>query len=494
MHWVNFLHVYQPINQADDILEMVVNQSYRKIFRGLFNSPNAKVTLNISGALSELLLQKGYQDVIDAIRELAQNGTLEFTETAKNHAFLPFLPEDEIERSVLLNHETNKAIFGSTYNPVAFFPPEMAYDENVGRVVGRMGYKIIILDEIAYSGKVDGAPYEHLCRDNESELVIAFRERRMSNLIVSAVARNKATFLAALGSEQTENRYLMTGMDGETFGHHRPGLENTLFELVSLQEPTQCFVSELLNLFPVSETIKPVPSTWAASEYDIENKLPFHSWNDPDNAIHKIQWELFTLVLKEVKESKLEPEYASTVKKLDYSLASDQFFWASNRPWWSMEMIEQGAWQLLDTMQTLGENHKTAKHRAKELYEQIIYLGFTWQREGKIRKESHEASELTKIPFRTRTLESDKPEVYQAFFDLMQKKEKDSAMRGDYEEAILWRDALWKLDTKNDIYDAIHVTDLLRARLPHGELEKLMDRYRKEYKKIRGGQGEDRLK
>ena len=67
-----------------------------------------------------------------------------------------------------------------------------------------------------------------------------------------------------------------------------------------------------------------------------------------------------------------------------------------------------------------------------------------------------------------------------------------AARAGEFEKAILWRDGLWKLETKNDIYDAIHVTDLLRKEMPAGELEKLMDKYKEKYKKIKSGQVEQR--
>jgi hypothetical protein len=492
MYWANFLHIYQPIGQAKDILEQVTNQSYRRIFRGLRNIPGAKVTLNISGALSELLVKEGFHDVIDDIRALAEAGNLEFTETAKYHAFLPFLSEGEIERQILLNHETNKQIFGEVYVPKSFFPPEMAYDDKVGIVVSRMGYKTIILDEIVYSGKVDAVPYDRTFPIADTKLRAVFRDRRSSNLIISAVARKAETFLSTLGDEAKKDRYLLTAMDGETFGHHRPGLEEVLFGLAASPLLPQCFISEISAHFPPGQSVRPLPATWASSEYDIEHRIQFHSWHDSENLIHTKQWELFDLAVRAVRESEGEPSYIEARKKLDAALASDQFFWASNRPWWSLEMIEQGAWLLLDTIQSLGKDALLAQKHAHELYNEIISLGFTWQREGKIRKESHELKEQVKIPFKERTLESGKPEVYQAFVELMEREMKKSAAEKNYEQAILWRDGIWKLETKNDMYDAVHAVDLLRYKLPLGEIEAIMDRYKEQYKKIRGGQAEDR--
>src|SRR4030042_4604680 len=138
MIWVNFLHIYQPWNQSDEILERVVNESYRPLFRGLLMIPNLKINLNISGVLTELLMKKGYSDVVDNIKKLAQSRRLEFTETAKYHPLLPFLKKDAISRQIIENYKTNKKYFGKTYLPACFFPPEMAYSSKVGKVISQM--------------------------------------------------------------------------------------------------------------------------------------------------------------------------------------------------------------------------------------------------------------------------------------------------------------------------------------------------------------------
>lgn len=74
----------------------------------------------------------------------------------------------------------------------------------------------------------------------------------------------------------------------------------------------------------------------------------------------------------------------------------------------------------------------------------------------------------------------------------MKKEMQKAADRGEFEKAILWRDAIIKIENQDDIYDAVHATDLLRTIVPGDELEKLMDDYKARYKKIRGGQPEQR--
>lgn len=494
MYWLNFLHIYQPISQTKEILDAVTNQSYRPLFTGFLkiSNPDFKINLNINGALSDILWKKGYKDVIENIKELAERGKLEFTESAKYHCFLPYLPAEEIERQIILNRNTNKKIFGKVYQPKCFFPPEMAYSEKVAKVVSKLGYKFILLDEISYNGRTDTAPYDKLFSlKNTNNLIPVFRERRMSNLIMSAVIRDQKNFIASLGENLKKNRYLFTGMDGETFGHHRPGLENLLFKIISAKNPQQIFISEIPEYFNVSENIQALESTWASSQQDIEEKIQFYSWKNPKNKVHQYQWQFLNFVLKSAKKYSL-PKNAR--EKLDQALASDQFFWSSGEPWWSVEMIEQGVWTLLNVLSSIPEIEPDDLKKGNYFYRQILTTAFWWQRNGKIGMMAKKYREAVKIPFKERSLEVGGEKVYEIVVSLMEKRMLEAAKKQNYEKAILWRDAIWKLETKNDIYDLIHVVDLLRIELPK-EFKKLdiqLNELFEKYKKMEPGQPEAR--
>ncbi|MDP1629287.1 MAG: UvrB/UvrC motif-containing protein [bacterium] len=496
MIWANFLHIYQPITQSPDILEGIVNQSYRPLFKGLKKIPGAKINLNISAALSELLIQYDYHDVIEDIIELAKSGKVEFTESARYHSFLPMLPEEEIERQIRLNNESNKKIFGKdVYKPVGFFPPEMAYSYKIAKVVKKLGYEWMILDEIAACGKVDAVEYDKIYTvSGLNNFKVFFRERRPSNLIMSAVVRSAESLKEVLREEVKTRRYLLTAMDGETFGHHRPGLEKLLFGILASPIFKKIFISEIPKYFPKEEKISLVESTWASSEEDIEKKEQFLSWNDPENEIHALQWAFFDFVLSKIKKSdELETSEGKKAREnMDIAEASDHFWWASAKPWWSIEMIEQGAWQLLETLKFIPHVAMEDVERAEAYYKDIVVKAFYWQRSGKVKHLAREMRSAIKIPFKERTLEAGKPEVYAAFIETMKKEMKKAAKKMEYEKAVLWRDAIWKLETKNDIYDAVHAVDLLRQEIPLVDLEKSMDKYKEEYKRKKSGQPEDR--
>jgi len=490
MYWVNFLHIYQPVDQSKEILKRVVNESYRPLFKGLLKIPNIKINLNINSALAELLIKERYSDVVAAIRKLAEKQKLEFTESAKYHPLLPFLQKEEIIRQIQKNHKDNERYFGKAYKPVCVFPPEMAYSSEVGRVVSELGYRMIILDEISYSGGRDRPPTDRLFTIKGTDNLIAvFRERRISNCIMSGIIRNKEEFLDLIQEELKEEKYVCTAMDGETFGHHRPGLEKAFLEILDSKKPKQIFLSEIPDYFDVKRKVVPVKATWASAQEDIEKGVQFYSWNDPKNKVHRLQWAFLNYVLSKAKTKKLTPQIQD---KLDKIMASDQFFWASGEPWWSIEMIEKGAWTMLQTFKSLPSLSKNQLEKGEDYYKEILSIIFWWQRSGKIETLAKKYKEEVKIPFKERTLEKNKPEVYYAFLEMMRQKMEGATKKKNFERAILWRDAIWKLETKNDIYDALHVVDLLRLEVFDSKLKKLMEKYKEKYKKIKPGQPEPR--
>ena len=495
MYWANFLHIYQPAEQQPDILEAIVAQSYRPIFEGLEKHKRVRLTFNINGALLELFDKYKYHYLIDILRKLGREGRIEFTGSAKYHAFLPFLEKEEIVRQIKINDETNKFYLGEAYKPKGFFPPEMAYKEELAAIVSDLGFEWLILDEIACGGEPGKVDYTKIYKIKDTKLKVFFRDRRLSNLIMSAVVRSGASLAEAMKDDLKSNRYLITAMDGETFGHHRPGLEKMLFDIFEAPEFELIPVSDIPKYYKETVEIKPVKSTWASSKEDIEKNIQFLSWSDPENAIHKWQWDLFNLTLKEVHlMDKNNSRYDLVRKKMDVALASDHFWWASAKPWWSLEMIESGAYQLLDTLRTVPDVSKEKLEKARDYYEKIISTAFNWQRSGRIRQMMQEQRSLLRIPFKDRTISRGGAEkgVYYAFMEMMKKMEKKAVKEREYEKAILWRDAAYKLKNKLDIYDTINAIDLLRVEIPHEEVEKTIEEYKEKYRQIRGGQPEQR--
>lgn len=516
MKWINFLHLYQPADQKKEIFDAICTQSYIPLLTFLSQDKRAgKITLNVSGVLLDLFDSFNKPELMDMLRRAVELDNIELVSSAKYHCLLPLLPENEIDRQIMLNEETMRFYLGKNVKISGFFPPEMALNDTVLGIVKSRGYKWVIADELCYSANSPDFMYDSVCKDGKTGLPILLRNRRISNLIMSGITRSAESLLPVLNNQPKEYQYFVTGMDGETFGHHRPGLESLLFDVVSDSRFEVTGVSDFLSDWesrnPTKYTDFSVSScTWASSREDVAEGCQYLSWQNKDNIIHSYQHRLVDLVLQRFYAFEKEFGVAASKNKsisgnvekvtevrqlLDQALASDHFWWASAKPWWSLEMIENGAFRFLKIIELIDGVKSELYAESLKLYFSIVSTAFEWQRNGTVTKlSSGSGHEAARIPFKTRTFDQGGHEkgVYEAFIAMMQKLEADSAAKGEYEQAILWRDAVYKLENKSDIYDAIHAVDLLRTKLPYDEVERTLDRYTAKYRQIRGGQPEQR--
>lgn len=372
MIWANFIHVYQPPTQKREIVEKVAGESYRKIVDILERYPESKMTVNISSALTEQLYRYGLTDIIDHLGDLAENGQVEFTGSAKYHPILPLIPEEEATRQIKLNEKTNREIIGNSYKPVGFFPPEMCYSRRVAEVVENLGYEWIIMDEIGYNGKLNQTSRNVIHRLAKSHLNIFFKERRYSSGLTYGRFLDGESFEKTMLGEIDSKSYLLTGTDGEIYGHHRKGQERLLEDIFRSKKIVTSTISELIDRFAKREEVEPLPSSWSTWEDEIAADIPYPQWNFPGNAIHEKQWELAQLVVKTIQRAESngvlnwESEQRIT---LDAGLHSDQWWWASCRPWWDVGMIKAGALELLSAIKGVRE---FAEPRVAEKAERLV--------------------------------------------------------------------------------------------------------------------------
>ena len=449
MYWANFLHIYQPPTQKPIWIKRIADESYRKIMAELKRAPQVKITLNINGILCELLEKNNCRDVIADIKFLADRGQIELTGSAKYHAFLPKLPSPEIIRQIKLNEETLKKYFGSAFQPKGFFPPEMAYSQKVAVVAKKMGYQYILIDELAFPKlRIKKIYQENQIQTdrvyeikNLKDFFVFFRERNFSFRILSAQIGTVSILLRELGERLYKEEYAFTAMDGETFGHHRPGLEKLLFEISTEPSLKTVTISELISLFPKREIVEPVGSTWALMPADLAKQEPFSRWADPQNKIQSWQWRLTQLALKVVGQKK----DSKARNLLDAALHSDQYWWASARPWWSLEMIERGAKELKDVVLIASDSSAKDRKSSQDLYAKIIFTGFEWQRSGLVDELARQDDE----ELRERLEEKEKlfitREEYEKMIGTLKEQMRAAAENEEYHRAGMIQDRLREL-------------------------------------------------
>lgn len=176
--------------------------------------------------------------------------------------------------------------------------------------------------------------------------------------------------------------YVVTAMDAETFGHHVSDWERLFLAHVYAQfdcEPDSVALdiqqrvnlaaqhrqileapasqgrelrvvtaTELLEMFPAGTPTTPRPSSWSTSGEDLARGVPYPLWNEPSNHVQSLLWrhlricqELVDLASRtSVPEGRPSVDIARGL--LDRALHSCQFWWASRRPMWDLNMIERG--------------------------------------------------------------------------------------------------------------------------------------------------------
>jgi alpha-amylase/alpha-mannosidase (GH57 family) len=389
IYWAQLLHFYQPPTQVPSMLKRICDESYRPLLHVFEEYPNARVTINFNGVLTDMLMDCGHKDVVDGLRSLAENGQLEFTGTGKYHPILPLIPKEEVKRQIDLNMQTNRRFFGKAYAPQGFFPPEMCYSQDILQPIIKAGYRWIILSGIACPAEW---PLDIIYRAgcDGQEIAVFFRDDVLSNRISFRNVEAKE-FIAHLEQWQgkRENIYVVTAMDAETYGHHIQGWERIFLAKVyeelepwpehtpDIQQATvlagqhvslltngeaatkiqMVTLSELLDLFPQSQMIDPKPSSWSTTADDMKVGNYYPLWQDKNNEVHHLQWEHLGICIELVNKAlecadNEESRRSATIARglLDRAEHSCQMWWASNCPMWDINLIHMG---LLDQWRTV---------------------------------------------------------------------------------------------------------------------------------------------
>ncbi len=135
--------------------------------------------------------------------------------------------------------------------------------------------------------------------------------------------------------------------------------------------------------YPEAE-IEPLSSTWG----------PKTRWNNPDNLLHRLQWELTSLAIDIVNKSEYaikgvffrediedrglsirQTEWVEARLLLDKALHSDQYFWAGGDPVWHPELVKRGASLLTQAIIAVPDAPKVEVASAKQIAERIITNG-----------------------------------------------------------------------------------------------------------------------
>ncbi len=396
IYWAPLLHFYQPPTQLTSVLDRICEECYRPLIRVFREAPGARATFNISGSLTELLVEHEASDIIGGFRHLGQTGTIEFTGSAMYHPILPLIPASDQRRQINLNQRVNRRVYGQGFQPLGFFPPEMAFGPNIVPAIVESGHRWVIVSGVAVPGEWPLDVISRIDADGQ-DLAVFFRDDILSNQI-SFRQISPEGFFASLRALQGGRRdiYVVTAMDAETFGHHHHGWEEEFlaeaFRLASDvrddgQEPSDDVIrvvkmSQLLLLFPEGPQIVPKESSWSTSGDDLVIGNVYPLWQAPGNRVHNLQWEIARLASEMVQRAEavadndVSRHFAKNARsQMDRALHSCQFWWASGRPMWEVNMIHRGLFEqqeaMLNATRAIRSSSAPHQYRRDALYQFI---------------------------------------------------------------------------------------------------------------------------
>ncbi len=364
-YWAPLLHIYQPPFQELEILKKINEECYNPLFRIIEGYDSAKFCLNINGILIEFLEKFGLTDSLDLLKNLVAANKIEILGTAKFHPILPLFPKKEVKHQIQMNEEINRRTFGNNWQRGGFFPPELAISSQILKIIKELNYKWVLVSGIALPWENDenNWPYDRIYR-SPNDLQMYFRDDILSNKISfkNITAKSFVKDLKTLHRSTKENNnndtYLITAMDGETFGHHIKKFEKIFLaktiELIEKDEDLEIkFISELDTLFPVGDKpMIPKSSSWSTNYKDLKDNVPYPLWYHPRNEVHKYYWKIMKSLnnlmnladnLDLTENWSIENHYKTARWFYDQAICSDTTWWAnplSNL--WSPNLIYKG--------------------------------------------------------------------------------------------------------------------------------------------------------
>ncbi|HKM40756.1 MAG TPA: hypothetical protein VJZ99_02605 [Patescibacteria group bacterium] len=368
LKWINFLHLYQPVNSDAYKIEEALNLSYRRIFQALEDNRNIKFTFNISGGLiSRLADLKEGRKLITKINKLINRGQVELVGSAAYHALLPLISEAEVidqikeQELIIKKHFPQAKLKG-------FFLPEMAFSSKVAKIIKAQSYQWLILDEISYAGK-EKINYQETYLDSFSNLKIIFRSRRFSN---SYIPETVETLL-------NNDMVLITASDGELYGLRHHDLNGSLERVLKNSKIETRLISDFIKNFKNPKKINLRSSNWESTIDQLKARKPFYLWYNKDNEIQMKLWKLAQLSEKMINKYPKDINHSWARWHFVRGLASCTFWWASAYDFkhnfgpkaWSPDEIERGVDEFIRAIRSL-ENSTTL--REKRSSEELLIL------------------------------------------------------------------------------------------------------------------------
>ena len=286
-----------------DIFRRIAEACYlpanRMLLRLIEKLPDIRVTFSISGVALEQM-QRFSPEVMSSFRQLAQTGSVEFLAETYYHSLAYFINYDEFTKQVAKHVSKMDELLG--VRPAVFRNTELIYSDGIGQAVADLGFKGIYIDGIqeVLNGRTPNALYKH----PEEELVLFPRNFQLSDDIAfrfsdtnwSEWPLSGKKFTGWLSRIPKRERFVMLGMDYETFGEHKKAnsgifafFEELVTELIRARQFTFINPSEVMqDIRPAKIISSDRAISWADEARDLSAWLGNDMQRDAFDSLYRL--------------------------------------------------------------------------------------------------------------------------------------------------------------------------------------------------------------
>ena len=124
-------------------LPVVVEKSYEPMIAALEEWRDGTVCFNLTGHTIEFL-QQNFPELIERMKELVRENTIEMLACGYSHPILPLLPKERVKKQIKDHINLLKKTFGK--HPQGFWPPELAVSPAILKQIKALGLDWVTID------------------------------------------------------------------------------------------------------------------------------------------------------------------------------------------------------------------------------------------------------------------------------------------------------------------------------------------------------------
>src|SRR3989344_445947 len=216
--WVLIPHFYQPPTQSLIVTEQILRSCYLPFLETLIEHPEVEMSIDLSASLILQLERIQNHDFFAKIKTLLDRSQIEFLNSAIFHPILPLTPRNVALRQIKESTTVLERFTGVTPVP-GFFPPELAIDEKILKLLSENSINFVVIDESSVNPNFNLNKISDSSVYKLDKFVLLASSRALTELLRSYPTVLKADNLIKF-IEKQKTGLLICATDAEVFGHH----------------------------------------------------------------------------------------------------------------------------------------------------------------------------------------------------------------------------------------------------------------------------------